>query len=79
MPILLAPLGRASDDIYIDASERGTGAHTLTRLDGSCLVQALLASGPGASPDTVRSYAERGIAIMAALPAEIAGSSSTLL
>lgn len=33
---------------------------------------------PGTSPDTVRSYAERGIEFMAALPAEVVGASSTL-
>jgi hypothetical protein len=81
-PIRPRPFAEASDgDIYSDASETGSGAYIRTvpaSLDRSCLVQALLARVPGTSPDTVRSYAERGIEFMAALPAEVVGASSTL-
>ncbi len=69
--------GAWDGNIYNDASRRGSGAYICTRLENSCLVQALPARVPGASPDTVRSYAERGIALMTALPAKIAGPSST--
>jgi hypothetical protein len=81
-PIRPRPFDDTGDgDIFRDASETGSGAYIRTLpsgLDRSSPMRALLARVPGASLETVRGYAERGLVFMAALPANVAGSSSTL-